>query len=108
MLTSFIFSVHGFIDYSLQIYIGNNWSDAWWNVCLERELGLINFMNHGRTTQTLALSWWRYGASSFQFRLYCWPNINWVVHCMKGSGRAFCAGGDVVRLRELISEGGWL
>jgi 3-hydroxyisobutyryl-CoA hydrolase len=27
---------------------------------------------------------------------------------MKGSGRAFCAGGDVVRLHELVSEGGCL
>ncbi|CAN6305926.1 unnamed protein product, partial [Urochloa humidicola] len=31
------------------------------------------------------------------------PDINFVM--MKGSGRAFCAGGDVVRLRELVSEG---
>jgi len=27
---------------------------------------------------------------------------------MKGSGRAFCAGGDVVRMREFVSVGGWL
>ncbi|KAL6642726.1 hypothetical protein ACP70R_020907 [Stipagrostis hirtigluma subsp. patula] len=31
------------------------------------------------------------------------PDIGFVM--MKGSGRAFCAGGDVVRLRELINEG---
>ncbi|KAL6906425.1 hypothetical protein ACP4OV_004026 [Aristida adscensionis] len=31
------------------------------------------------------------------------PDIGFVM--MKGSGRAFCAGGDVVRLRELVSEG---
>ncbi|GJN20069.1 hypothetical protein PR202_gb07396 [Eleusine coracana subsp. coracana] len=31
------------------------------------------------------------------------PDIGFVM--MKGSGRAFCAGGDVVNLRELISEG---
>ncbi|XP_062201260.1 small ribosomal subunit protein mS47-like [Phragmites australis] len=31
------------------------------------------------------------------------PDIGFVM--MKGSGRAFCAGGDVVKLRDLISEG---
>ncbi|XP_039785284.1 3-hydroxyisobutyryl-CoA hydrolase-like protein 2, mitochondrial isoform X2 [Panicum virgatum] len=31
------------------------------------------------------------------------PDIGFVM--MKGSGRAFCAGGDVVRLRKLVSEG---
>ncbi|PWZ55950.1 3-hydroxyisobutyryl-CoA hydrolase-like protein 2, mitochondrial [Zea mays] len=31
------------------------------------------------------------------------PDIGFVM--MKGSGRAFCAGGDVVRLHELITEG---
>jgi enoyl-CoA hydratase/carnithine racemase len=34
------------------------------------------------------------------------PDIGFVM--MKGSGRAFCAGGDVVRLHQLISEGEWL
>ncbi|GAB4861947.1 hypothetical protein Ancab_037202 [Ancistrocladus abbreviatus] len=40
-------------------------------------------------------------------KLYkCWeddPNIGFVV--MKGSGRAFCAGGDIVSLYHLLSEG---
>lgn len=27
---------------------------------------------------------------------------------MKGSGRAFCAGGDVVGLRQIINEGQWV
>ncbi|KAG2539471.1 3-hydroxyisobutyryl-CoA hydrolase-like protein 2, mitochondrial [Panicum virgatum] len=31
------------------------------------------------------------------------PDIGFVM--MKGSGRAFCAGGDVVRMREFVSEG---
>lgn len=85
-----------------------------------RGLGYRSSTEIGRMTLILGLCYWRY---FFFFANYCefwllnnswfcafYPFIMWskpiiVLELLKGRGRSFCAGGDVVALYNLIREG---